>query len=173
MNLLKGGPNFYQKKCFKTKVLCIFFLNALCSWGYNGPLARYVKLRVAHAPGMPGTFSPPPRVIDPDMHHGTCVTHVSWCMPGSITSGFFWFRWRGTRSRHSRRMRNPQFYVSGKRPIGQGGLADKTMRHLMIFVCIVLWFKITRRKSCQCIHTRIFQSFVLLMAQLITNWLPH
>ena len=27
---------------------------------YNGPLTRYVKLRVAHAPGMPGTFSPPP-----------------------------------------------------------------------------------------------------------------
>ena len=25
---------------------------------------------------MPGTFSPPPRVSDPDMHHGTCVTHV-------------------------------------------------------------------------------------------------
>ena len=24
------------------------------------PLVRYVKLRVAHAPGMPGTFSPPP-----------------------------------------------------------------------------------------------------------------
>ena len=24
----------------------------------HGPLARYVKLRVAHAPGMPGTFSP-------------------------------------------------------------------------------------------------------------------
>ena len=24
----------------------------------NGPLARYVKLQVAHAPGMPGTFSP-------------------------------------------------------------------------------------------------------------------
>ena len=42
----------------------------------NGPLARYVKLRVAHAPGMPGTFSPPPRVSDPDMHHGTCVKHV-------------------------------------------------------------------------------------------------
>ena len=26
--------------------------------GHHGPLARYVKLRVAHAPGMPGTFSP-------------------------------------------------------------------------------------------------------------------
>ena len=32
------------------------------------------KLRVAHATGMPGTFSPPPRVRYPDMHHGTCVT---------------------------------------------------------------------------------------------------
>ena len=46
----------------------------------NGPLARYVNLRVAHAPGMPGTFFPPPRFSDPDMHHGTCVTHVPWCM---------------------------------------------------------------------------------------------
>ena len=40
------------------------------------PLAGYVKLWVAHAPGMPGTFSPVPRVSNPDMHHGTCVTHV-------------------------------------------------------------------------------------------------
>ena len=84
---------------------------------HMGPLTRYVKLRVAHAPGMPGTFSPQSRVSDPDMHHGTCVTHVPWCMPGSLTCGFLWSRWRGKRSRHSRRMRNPQFYVSGKRPI--------------------------------------------------------
>ena len=82
-----------------------------------GPLARYVKLWFAHAPRMPGTFSPTPRVSDPDMHRGTCVTHVPWCMPGSVTSGFLWSRWRGKRSRHSRRMRNPQLYVSGKRPI--------------------------------------------------------
>ena len=26
--------------------------------GGNGPLTRYVKLQVAHAPGMPGTYSP-------------------------------------------------------------------------------------------------------------------
>ena len=82
-----------------------------------GPLARYVKLRVAHAPGMPGTFTPPPRASNPDMHQGTCVTHVPWCMPGSLTSSFYWSRWLGKRSRHSRRMRNPQFYVSGKRPM--------------------------------------------------------
>ena len=82
-----------------------------------GPLTRYVKLPVAHAPGMPGTFSPPPWVSDPSMHHDTCVTHVPWCMPGSLTGGFLWSRWRGKRSRHSRRMRNPRFHVSGKRPI--------------------------------------------------------
>ena len=37
---------------------------------------------------MPGTFSPPPRVSDPEMRRGMCVTHVQWCMPGSLTSGF-------------------------------------------------------------------------------------
>ena len=99
----------------------------LATWGnvtfadgpasYDGPLARYAKLRVAHAPGMPGTFSPTLLVRDPDMHNGTCVTHVPWCMSGLLTSGFIWSRWRGKRSRHSWRMRNPQFCVSGKRPM--------------------------------------------------------
>ena len=28
-----------------------------------------------------------PLVSDPDMHHGTCVRHVSWCMSGSLTRG--------------------------------------------------------------------------------------
>ena len=46
---------------------------------FHEPLARYVKLRVAHAPGMPETSSPPPRVSDPDM---------SWCILGSLTKGF-------------------------------------------------------------------------------------
>ena len=53
----------------------------------HGPLARYVKLRVAHALEMPWTLSPPPRVSDPDMHHGMCVTHVPPCMQGSLTRG--------------------------------------------------------------------------------------
>ena len=74
----------------------------------------------AHAPGIPGTFSPPPRVSNPDMHHGTCVTHVPWCKPGSLTRVSFELGGGGKRSRHSRRMRNPQFYVSGKRPISPG-----------------------------------------------------
>ena len=94
---------------------------AILVGNWHGPLARYVQLGVAHAPGMPGTFSPPPRISDPDMHQGTCVTHVPWCMPESLTSGFLWSRWRGKRSRHSLRMRNPQFYVSGKRPMETAG----------------------------------------------------
>ena len=77
------------------------------------------KLRVAHAPGMPETFFPPQRVSNPAMHHGTCVTHVPWCMVGSLISGYLWSRRRGTRSRHSQRMHNPQFCVSGKRPIAR------------------------------------------------------
>ena len=32
-------------------------------------------------------FQRKPRVSDPDMHHGTCVTHVSWCISGSLTRG--------------------------------------------------------------------------------------
>ena len=43
-------------------------------------------------------------VSDPDMQHGTCVMH------GGIVNP----RWRG---KCSQRMRNPQFYVSGKKPI--------------------------------------------------------
>ena len=66
-----------------------------------------------------GNVFPPSRVSDPDMYHDTCVTHVLWCMPGSLTSGFFWSRWLGKRSRHSRRMHNPQFCVSGMKPIAR------------------------------------------------------
>ena len=49
------------------------FGTATCRWfnklSCHGPLARYAKLQVAHAPEMRGT-------------------HVPWCMPGWLTSGF-------------------------------------------------------------------------------------
>ena len=80
-------------------------------FNFIGTSIRYVKLRVVHTPRMSGTFSPPPWISDPDMHHDTCVTHVPWYMPGSLTSGSLWSRWREKRSR---RMCNAQFYVSGK-----------------------------------------------------------
>ena len=60
----------------------------------NGPLTRYLKFLVAHAPG---TFlhhrlqrkpsNPILPVTDPDMHHSTWVTHVPWCMSESLTPG--------------------------------------------------------------------------------------
>ena len=84
-------------------------INCLCIplwWSirdYNGPLVRYIKLRVAHAPGMPGAFSPP----SASTTTARAVMHVEIANP----------RWWGKRSRHSWRMRNPQFYLSGKRPI--------------------------------------------------------
>ena len=57
-------------------------------------LTRYAKLRAVHAPGLSGTFSPPPQVSDPDMLHYTCVSHLPRCMLGSLTSGFLWSRWQ-------------------------------------------------------------------------------
>ena len=67
--------------------------------------------------GLPGTLSPSPQVSDPDMDHGTSVTHVPWSIPGLLISGFIWSRWRGKRSRLSRRVRNTSYYLSGKRPM--------------------------------------------------------
>ena len=59
---------------------------------FNGPLSRYVKLRVAHAPGMPERFprhwlQRKPLVSDPGMQYGTCVTHAPWCISGLLTCG--------------------------------------------------------------------------------------
>ena len=57
-------------------------------------------------------------------HHGLaipiCITAcaVPWCMSGSLTSGFLWSQYRGKHSRQFRRMHDPRFYVSGKRPMG-------------------------------------------------------
>ena len=102
--LLLSPRNLYNRQ-FKDKYWAhdleikrlglILFRNCVLSFSlywmteYHGPLARYVKLRFAHARGMPGKFSPPPRVSDPDMHHGTCIAHVPRCMSGSLLSVSF------------------------------------------------------------------------------------
>ena len=53
-----------------------------------------------------------PLVSFPGMHHSTCIAHLPWSM---IHVEIANPRWREKRSLHSRRMRNPQFYESGKR----------------------------------------------------------
>ena len=83
------------------------------------PLIRYVKLRIAHAPRMPGTFSPPPTSKETaskrPRHAWRFVRDARAVMHVGIANRL----WRGKRSRHSRRMHNPQLNVFGKRPIPQ------------------------------------------------------
>ena len=69
---------------------------------------------------------------------GHSVPTLPSCMPGSLTSGFLWNQWRGKRSRHSRRMRNPQFYVSGKRPM---------YLYPVIIKCNGQWGEVTNRRT--------------------------
>ena len=55
-----------------------------------------------------------PLVSDPGMHHGTCVTHVPWCMSGSLSRG-------GGENVHGiPGACATQFYVSRKRPMHCG-----------------------------------------------------
>ena len=66
--------------CFITRITKWWYIdNHLISMfqrEFYGPLTRYVKLRVAHASEMPGTFP--------------CHRGLAWCMPGSPTGSFLW-----------------------------------------------------------------------------------
>ena len=56
------------------------------------PWASY-QIRKIESYACAGNVSPrgwlqrKPLVSDPGMHHDTCVTHVPWCMSGSLTRG--------------------------------------------------------------------------------------
>ena len=127
--MVKGFHNFTNRKVMRHyansilhflhcnhKFREISFVNNI---DFHGSLTKYGKLRVAHAPGMPGMFPTPPisnettslrsRHASRHVRHARAVMHVGITNP----------RWRGKCSRHSRRMCNPQFCVSGKRPIVQ------------------------------------------------------
>ena len=80
--------------------------NQLVSSGLTLQWASYHIRKIAGC-ACAGNVFPPHGISDPDMHHGTCVTHVLWCMPGSLTSSFPWNRWLRKRSQHSRCMHNP------------------------------------------------------------------
>ena len=75
----------------KLKIIKIF-PHLLC---INQPWASYQKRKIAGCAcaGNAGNVFPrrrfqrKPLVSDPGMHHGTCVTHVPWCMSGSLTCG--------------------------------------------------------------------------------------
>ena len=61
-----------------------------CRCDGHGPLTRYVQLRMRRecrerCPRH--RLQRKPIVSNPGMHHGTCGTHVPWCMSGSLTRG--------------------------------------------------------------------------------------
>ena len=78
----------------KTHTVCIF-LELYSMEGSSVPWASYQirKIACCACAGNAGNVSPrrrfqrKPLVGDPGMHHGTCVTHVPWCMSGSLTCG--------------------------------------------------------------------------------------
>ena len=90
-----------------------------------------------------------PRVSDPGMHHNTCLTACAVQHAGIVNS---W--WRGKRSRHDRRIRNPQFYVSGKRPMTSIPTAScciwymdiyrKLPRNVAISMCVTFQYNAIR-----------------------------
>ena len=88
-------------------------------WYKKVPWASYqiVKLWVAHAPETPRAFSQPPTSKETtsqrSRHASRHVCHTRAVMHVGIANP----RWQEKHSRHSWRMRNPQFYTSGKRPI--------------------------------------------------------
>ena len=69
-----------------------------------------------------------PLVSDPHVRHTRAVMHVGIANP----------HWRGKRSRYSRRIRNPQFYVSGKRPFGRKVASRLGHRHSKYSVKYIL-----------------------------------
>ena len=79
-----------QESCYDSPMWC------LCTRTMNNEAwASYQIRKIAGCAcaGNAGNVSPrrrfqrKPLVGDPGMHHGTCVTHVPWCMSGSLTCG--------------------------------------------------------------------------------------
>ena len=82
----------------------------------NGPLTRYVKLQVAHAPGMPGTFPPPPISKETNSQRSRHASRHVRDARAVMHVGIAHLRWRGKRSRHSRRMRTRNFTYLARGP---------------------------------------------------------
>ena len=77
------------------------------------------KSAACACPGNAGNVFPPPTSKETagqrSRHASRLVRDARAVMHVGIANP----RWRGKRSRHFRRMRNPQFYVTGKRPMGE------------------------------------------------------
>ena len=110
-NMIRVVENFCQKRPVSLNIRSVSYLLKPAR-----PWASYQIHSIAGCAcaGNAGNVFPrhrlqrKPLVCDPGMHHGTCVTHMPWCMSGS--------RWRVKRSRHSRRMRTRNFPYLARGP---------------------------------------------------------
>ena len=75
------------------EAVCTFEMNHNNSWALKWASYQIRKIAGCACAGNAGNVFPrrrfqrKPIVGDPGMHHGTCVTHVPWCMSGSLTCG--------------------------------------------------------------------------------------
>ena len=116
----------------------------------GGSLTRYPILWVAHASGMLVTCSPLLRVSDADMHHGTCVTHVPWCMLGLLTSGFLWSRWWGKYSRIPVACATRNFaYLESMRLGGKIIISLPNFKAIKQLQTLVLWLSNFTKSGCK------------------------
>ena len=85
----QSGDNIRTFSFFTHLDVVVFLPHTYITW------ASYQIRKIAGCAcaGNAGNVSPrrrfqmKPLVSDPCMHHGTCVTHVPWCMSGSLTCG--------------------------------------------------------------------------------------
>ena len=116
---LLSSSNFVKDSQIKHPCYVLIWWSWLCFVPLLRSWASYQIRKIAGyaCPGNAGNVFPPPtsketaikrsRHASRHVRYARAVMHVGLAIP----------RWRRKRSRHSRRMRNPQFYVSGKRPI--------------------------------------------------------
>ena len=79
---------FYRAHHSFTVVLCAYYWNNLQSASYQIlNIAGCARAGNAGSVFRRRQLQRKPLVSDSGMHHGTCVTHVPWCMAGSLASG--------------------------------------------------------------------------------------
>ena len=108
--VITGDFDFHVHDCLEKDA-------AKSNYLLHGPLTRYVKLQVAHAPGMPGTFFPPPPISkETDSWRSRHASRHVRDARAVMHVGIAYLRWQGKRSRHSRRMHTRNFAYLARGP---------------------------------------------------------
>ena len=88
----------YTRKVYVAVRYYGYFQNGWCDNTWKGAWKEWASYQIRKIAGCACAgnagnvfprrrFQMKPLFSDPGMHHGTCVTHVPWCMPGSLTCG--------------------------------------------------------------------------------------